>query len=223
MKTVRQFALMLALVGFIASGCKTMNRSQKGAIIGVAGGGAIGGVIGRSLGNTAMGAIIGAAAGGAAGAIIGKKMDKQAEEMEEVLGDAEVKRVGEGIVVEFKDKVLFGFNRSDLGTSAQQNLDKLVNVLNKYPDTNIEIVGHTDSVGTDSYNKTLSERRANAAATYIKSKGVATTRVTTKGMGETDPKVSNDTEAGRSENRRVEFVITANQKMINDAKKEAGQ
>ncbi len=223
MNTVRQIALMFVLVGLLAGGCKTMNRSQKGAVIGAAGGGAIGGVIGRSLGNTAMGVIIGAAAGGAAGAVIGRKMDKQAEEMKEVLGDAEVKRVGEGIVIEFKDKVLFGFNRSDLSTTAQQNLDKLVNVLNKYPDTNIEILGHTDSLGTDSYNQALSERRANAAASYLKNKGVASTRVSTRGMGETDPKVSNETEAGRAENRRVEFVITANQKMINEAKKEAGQ
>lgn len=223
MNTVRQFALMLVLVGLMAGGCKTMNRSQKGAVIGAAGGGAIGGVIGRSMGNTAMGAIIGAAAGGAAGAVIGRKMDKQAEEMKEVLGDAEVKRVGEGIVVEFKDKVLFGFNRADLSTSATQNLDKLVNILNKYPDTNIEILGHTDSLGTDSYNQTLSERRANAAATYIKNKGVASSRVNTRGLGETDPKVSNESEAGRAENRRVEFVITANQKMVNEAKKEAGQ
>jgi outer membrane protein OmpA-like peptidoglycan-associated protein len=223
MNTVRQFALMLVLVGLMAGGCKTMNRSQKGAVIGAAGGGAIGGVIGRSMGNTAMGVIIGAAAGGAAGAVIGRKMDKQAEEMKEVLGDAEVKRVGEGIVIEFKDKVLFGFNSSELGGTAKQNLDKLVNVLNKYPDTNIEILGHTDSVGTDSYNKALSERRANAAASYLKNKGVASARVSTRGMGETDPKVSNETEAGRTENRRVEFVITANQKMINEAKKEAGQ
>lgn len=223
MKTARQFTLMLVLVGLMAGGCKTMNRSQKGAVIGAAGGGAIGGVIGRSLGNTAMGAIIGAAAGGAAGAVIGRKMDKQAEEMKEVLGDAEVKRVGEGIVVEFKDKVLFGFNRADLSATATQNLDKLVNILNKYPDTNIEILGHTDSLGTDSYNQTLSERRANAAATYVKSKGVASARVSTRGLGETDPKVSNETESGRAENRRVEFVITANQKMVNEAKKEAGQ
>jgi outer membrane protein OmpA-like peptidoglycan-associated protein len=223
MNTVRQFAMLLVLFGFLASGCKTMNRSQKGAVIGAAGGGAIGGVIGRSMGNTAMGAIIGAAVGGTAGAVIGKKMDKQAEEMKDVLGDAEVSRVGEGIVVEFKDKVLFGFNSTELGTTAQQNLEKLVNVLNKYPDTNIEILGHTDSLGTDSYNQGLSERRANAAASYIKNKGISSTRVTTKGLGETDPKTSNETEAGRAENRRVEFVITANQKMVNEAKQEAGQ
>ncbi len=94
MKTVRQFALILSLFGVLATGCKSLNRTQKGAIIGTAGGGAIGAVVGRALGNTAMGAIVGAAVGGATGAIIGRKMDKQAEEMRKVLGDAEVNRVG---------------------------------------------------------------------------------------------------------------------------------
>ena len=223
MKTVRHLSLVLFAIGILSSGCKTMNRSQKGAVIGAAGGGVIGGVIGRSLGNTAMGAIVGAAVGGATGAIIGKKMDNQAEEMKKVLGDAEVKRGGEGIVIEFKDKVLFGFDRSDLSAQARTNLDKLTNVLQKYPDTNIEILGHTDDKGSDDYNLGLSQRRATSVASYIKAKGISSERVTTKGMGEADPKVSNDTEANRAENRRVEFVITANQKMVEDAKREAGQ
>jgi outer membrane protein OmpA-like peptidoglycan-associated protein len=223
MKTIRQLALILSLMGLVASGCKTMNRSQKGAVIGAAGGGVIGGVVGRAMGNTAMGAIVGATVGGVAGAVIGRKMDKQAEEMKEVLGDAEVKRVGEGIVIEFKDKVLFGFDQSDLGTTARANLDKLANVLKKYPDTNIEILGHTDDKGTDSYNQGLSERRANSAGAYLRSQGIASSRISTRGLGESDPKVANDTEANRAENRRVEFVITANQKMIDDAKREAGQ
>lgn len=223
MKTIRQFALILSLLGLVASGCKTMNRSQKGAVIGAVGGGAIGGVIGRAAGNTAMGAVIGAAVGGVTGAIIGKKMDKQAEEMKEVLGDAEVKRVEEGIVIEFKDKVLFGFDRSDLSASARTNLDKLSNVLKKYPDTNIKIIGHTDDKGTDTYNQGLSERRANSVGSYLRSNGISSSRITTVGMGESDPKVANDSEANRAENRRVEFVITANEKMIEDAKREAGQ
>jgi outer membrane protein OmpA-like peptidoglycan-associated protein len=223
MKTIRQFALILSLMGLVASGCKTMNRSQKGAVIGAAGGGVIGGVVGRAMGNTAMGAIVGATVGGVAGAVIGRKMDKQAEEMKEVLGDAEVKRVGEGIVIEFKDKVLFGFDQSDLGSTARANLDKLANVLKKYPDTNIEILGHTDDKGTDSYNQGLSERRANSAGAYLRNQGITSSRISTRGLGESDPKVANDTDANRAENRRVEFVITANQKMKDDAKREAGQ
>jgi len=170
-----------------------------------------------------MGGIVGATVGGVTGAVIGRKMDKQAEEMKKVLGDAEVKRVGEGIVIEFKDKVLFGYDRSDLSTQAQANLDKLANVLQKYPDTNIEILGHTDDRGTDAYNQGLSERRANSAASYLRSKGVTSSRISTKGLGESDPKVANDTDANRAENRRVEFVITANQKMVEEAKRESNQ
>ncbi|MFN2439592.1 MAG: OmpA family protein [Chitinophagaceae bacterium] len=223
MKTIRHFTFILALIGLFAAGCKSMNKSQKGAVIGAAGGGAVGGVIGRALGNTAMGAIIGATVGGVTGAVIGKQMDKQAEEMKKVLGDAEVKRVGEGIVIEFRDRVLFAFDRADLTAQATTNLEKLTNILQKYPDTNIEVLGHTDSKGTNKYNQSLSERRANSTSSYLRSQGVSSSRLTTRGLGETDPKVSNDTDAGRSENRRVEFVITANQKMIDDAKKEANQ
>lgn len=223
MKTLKHLAVLLSLAGLLAAGCKTMNRTQKGAVIGAAGGGAIGAVIGKAAGNTAMGAIIGAAVGGATGAIIGRKMDKQAEEMKKVLGDAEVRRVGEGIVIDFKEKVLFGFDRSDLTDQARTNLDKLTNVLQKYPDTDIEIIGHTDSKGTDEYNQNLSERRANNVASYLKTKGITSSRLTTRGMGESDPIASNDTEEGRSQNRRVEFVITANEKMKADSKREAGQ
>jgi outer membrane protein OmpA-like peptidoglycan-associated protein len=169
-----------------------------------------------------MGAIIGAAIGGTVGAVIGRKMDKQAEEMRKVLGDAEVKRVGEGIVIEFKDKVLFGFDRSDLSSNARTNLDKLGNVLKKYPDTNIEVLGHTDSKGSDDYNQSLSERRASSVAAYLGSIGISSSRLKTRGMGESDPVASNDTESGQADNRRVEFVITANQKMVNDARGEAG-
>lgn len=223
MKTLRQFALAFTLFGVLLSGCKSMNRTQKGAVIGVAGGGAIGAVVGKALGNTAMGAIVGATVGGVTGAVIGRKMDKQAEEMKKVLGDAEVKRVGEGIVIEFKDKVLFGYDRSDINDQARTNLTKLANVLQKYPDTNIEILGHTDDKGTDTYNQGLSERRANSAASYLRSQGVASARISTKGLGESDPKAPNDTEANRTENRRVEFVITANEKMVEEAKRESAQ
>jgi len=223
MKTIKLLTVTIALMGLIASGCKSMNKTQKGAVIGAAGGGAIGAVIGKAAGNTAMGAIIGAAVGGATGAVIGHKMDKQAEEMKKVLGDAEVRRVGEGIVIDFKEKVLFGFDRSDLGSSAATNLDKLINVLNKYPDTDIKILGHTDNKGTAAYNQGLSERRANSVSGYLRNHGINSGRISTKGMGKNDPIASNDTEEGRSQNRRVEFVITANEKMKADAKKEAGQ
>ena len=222
MKTIQLFAFSVATAGVMLSACSSMNKTQKGAGIGAAGGAVVGGIVGKALGNTAAGVIVGATVGGATGAVIGRRMDRQAEEMKKVLGDAEVKRVGEGIVVEFKDKVLFGFNQAELSGSARASLDKLDEVLVKYPDTNIEILGHTDNKGTHEYNQTLSERRAAAAAAYLRSNGIAASRITTRGLGETDPKVSNDTEDSRAENRRVEFVITANQQMIDAAKKESG-
>ncbi len=200
-----------------------MNKTQKGAVIGTAGGAAVGGVIGKASGNTALGAIIGAAVGGGAGAIIGRKMDKQAEEIQKTIPNAKVERVGEGIVVEFNNNILFGFDSYALSSQANGTLNDLVTILNKYPDTNIEVQGHTDNKGTAAYNQTLSEKRAGSVAAYLLKNNIASSRITTKGFGLTAPKYSNDTEDGRSKNRRVEFLISANDKMKTEAKKETQQ
>lgn len=201
--------------------CKSWNRTQKGAVIGTTSGAAAGAVIGKASGNTALGAIIGATVGGATGVIIGHKMDKQAEEIKKKVPDAKVERVGEGIVVEFNNKILFGFDSYALTPAAKANLDKLRTVLTDFPDTDIEIQGHTDDTGTDSYNEKLSERRAAAVKNYLKSKGVARRRINTVGYGESAPAYSNSNEDGRSKNRRVEFLITANEKMKAEASREA--
>lgn len=222
MKQIRLSLIILAAFSVLMAGCKSMSKTQKGAVIGAAAGGAMGAVIGKAAGNTALGAIIGATVGGAAGAIIGKKMDKQAEEIAKEVPDAKVERVGEGIVVEFNSKVLFGFDRFDLTKQAQDNLDDLRKVLNKYPDTNIEIQGHTDNVGTIEYNQGLSVRRASSVASYLVDKGISSTRINIRGFGENAPRYSNENEDGRSLNRRVDFLITANEKMIEEAKREAG-
>lgn len=216
---------LIALLGasLVLSGCASWNKTQKGAAVGTATGGAMGAVIGRVSGNTALGAIIGAAVGGTAGAVIGNQMDKQAEEIKKTVPDAKVERVGEGIVVEFSSSVLFGFDKSGLSGEAKTNLDKLVIVLNNYPDTNIEVQGHTDNQGSDEYNRKLSVRRADAVSGYLTGRGIANARVSTKGFGESVPKYTNDTESGRSENRRVEFLISANEKMKTDAEKAAGK
>jgi len=220
---VMTLTLVLALFAMVISGCKTMSKTQKGAVIGAGGGGVIGGVVGRAVGNTAMGAIIGAAAGGVAGAVIGRNMDKQAEEIAKEIDNAEVTREGEGIVINFKEKVLFAYDRSDLNTTAKANLDRLKNILLKYPETNITIIGHTDSKGSNSYNQTLSESRARSVTTYTSQNGISSTRLTAIGKGESDPIATNDTDEGSALNRRVEFVITANDKMKADAKAEAGK
>lgn len=221
MKKLRMSLLVVLSTVFILGGCATWNKTQKGAVIGTASGGAAGAVIGRASGNTALGAIIGAAVGGASGAIIGRQMDKQAEEIAKTVPDAKVERVGEGIVVEFSSSVLFGFDKSNLSADAKANLDKLVAVLDSYADTNIEIQGHTDSKGSVAYNQDLSVTRTRTVSYYLTDKGINTNRLTVKGFGETLPKYENDTEYGRTQNRRVEFMITANEKMKAEAEKNA--
>jgi len=223
MKNVKILSALIIGATVLLSGCSSWSKTAKGAVIGTAAGGAVGVAVGQAAGNPALGAIVGAAVGGTTGAIIGRHMDKQAEELKEAVPDAQVERVGEGIVVEFNSAVLFAVNRSDLSTEAKGNLDKLVTVLNTFPDTDIEIQGHTDDTGTEEYNQTLSERRAGAVSAYLKEKGITAQRVTTKGFGELMPKYDNKTTEGRTQNRRVEFLITANEKMKADAAKEAGQ
>ena len=222
MKKLRLHLVILGAV-LIMAGCASWNKTQKGAVVGTAAGGAMGAVIGNAAGNTALGAIIGAAVGGTAGAVIGNKMDKQAEEIAKTVPDAKVERVGEGIVVEFSSNVLFAFDKSDLSADAKTSLDKLVKVLDSYPDTDIEVQGHTDSKGSLAYNQNLSENRAAVVSGYLKDKKIDYSRITIKGFGETVPKYDNETADGRSQNRRVEFLISANEKMIEDARKEASR
>ncbi|MEO7801518.1 MAG: OmpA family protein [Ginsengibacter sp.] len=215
-----QTLLLICCAAVVLYACNA-TKAQKGAAIGGAGGVVLGSIIGNATGNKTLGTIIGAAVGGTAGAVIGNKMDKQAREIENDLPGAKVERVGEGIVVEFNEKILFDFAQSSLGDASKANLDKLVNVLQKYPDTDIEIQGHTDTRGADDYNMGLSERRATTVADYLKQKGITTTRITTKGYGESAPKYSEVTTDSMAMNRRVEFLITANKKMQEEAKKEA--
>ena len=220
MISLKKVALILLASAFLQQGC-ALTRTQKGAAVGTAAGGTIGAIVGRVSGNTALGAIIGATVGGVTGAIIGKQMDKQAEEIRNRVPNAKVERVGEGIIVEFNDKILFGFDKSDLSSGSKKNLDNLAVVLAKYPDTNIEIQGHTDNSGSDEYNAALSQRRAASVSNYMQSKGLLSQRISIKGYGEAAPKYTNDTESNKAQNRRVEFLISANEKMKADAKNES--
>jgi outer membrane protein OmpA-like peptidoglycan-associated protein len=216
MKNMKNSILAIATIAMIAMGCNA-TRTQKGAVIGGTVGAVGGAIIGNAAGNKTLGAIIGAVVGGAAGAIIGKDMDKQAEDIKTSVPGAKVERVGEGIKVEFSEKILFEFSKSELSDAAKTNLRNLVTVLNKYPNTNVEVQGHTDSRGSEEYNMGLSVRRATAVADYLKLQGVSASRITTKGFGESAPAYSNDTVEGQAQNRRVEFLITANDKMKKDA------
>lgn len=218
--------IKLMLIGVVATtivSCSSMNRSQKGAAIGTAGGAATGAVVGRASGNTALGAIIGGTVGGVAGAIIGKQMDKQAEEMENSIPDANVTRVEEGILLELKGDILFGFDQEQLTATAQSNLNQLVDILNRYPETDIEVQGHTDSKGSVRYNQALSERRASAVVNFLKVHDISASRLTMVGYGEKAPRYTNDTEEGRAKNRRVDFLVVANEKMKQEARQEAAK
>ena len=197
------------------------NNTQKGAAIGTASGAVIGGVLGNNIGkgkNAALGAVLGGIVGGVAGGVIGNKMDKQAKDIKEALPGAQVERVGEGIKITLSENMVnFAFNSAELTSSAKTNLDKLATVLINNPDTNINIYGHTDNKGTAQVNQKISENRANSVKNYLISKGIASSRMITMGRGFSEPIASNDTDAGRAQNRRVEFAITANEEMIKDA------
>lgn len=195
------------VVFLLLAACAT--KAGTGAVVGTAGGAVVGGVIGKVAGSTTKGAIIGAVVGGAAGAIIGAQMDKQAKELEQNIKGAKVERVGEGIQVTFNSGLLYDFDSDVVRPEAKANLHELAASLDKYPGSNLLIVGHTDALGSTAYNQALSERRANAAATYLMSQGVAGSRIAARGLGETEPVASNDTEAGRQANRRVEVAIFA--------------
>lgn len=221
-RRILSFLMIGAMALSLNSSCnavKNANKTQKGAGIGVAGGALIGGLIGGNV----KGALIGAAIGGAAGGIIGNTMDKQAKKIEQVVPGADVKRVGEGIQIIFDDKsgVNFALNSANLTAEAKSNLDKVAEVFLEFPDTELMLEGHTDSTGDAGYNMTLSKKRANSVGDYLSSKGVAKSRMSVKGLGETAPRFENDTKEGQAKNRRVEIGVTANKEMIEDAKAQA--
>lgn len=203
-------ALALTAV-FGLSACAGWGERERGAVIGAGAGAAVGAAVGSQVGSTARGAIIGAVVGGAAGAIIGHQMDRQAEELDRELEGATVSRVGEGIVVTFDDGILFDFDRAELRPEGRANLHELARNLRQYGRTDVLIIGHTDSVGAASYNLGLSDRRAASAANYLMNQGIASHRVSTRGMGEADPIATNETAEGRQLNRRVEVVIYADE------------
>ncbi len=221
-ENMKRFGTIILITVLIAGlvGCASMKRRDKGAIIGATSGGVVGGIIGHQVGNTAVGAILGAAVGGAAGAYIGNYMDKQAEEMQADIEGAKIERVGEGIKITFNSGILFAVDKSNLQPVAQENLQKLATILNKYPDTQILIEGHTDSDGPEDYNMDLSLRRANSVSNYLTSLQVDPTRFHTQGYGETQPIASNDTAEGKALNRRVEVAIYANDKLKHAAEEQ---
>jgi len=198
-------AIVLAI-----SACASLNRKEEGAIIGAGAGGAVGAVIGNQTGSTTRGAIIGAVVGGVAGTIIGNQMDQQAKELKQNIPGATVARVGEGIQVTFASGLLYDFDSDVVRSIAAENLRNLAASLSKYPNTDLLIVGYTDTEGSTVYNQALSERRATSVSNFLAAQGVTVARLKTAGLGELEPVSTNDTETGRQLNRRVEVAIFAN-------------
>lgn len=216
--------LTIGLTGCDAT--RNANNKQKGAVIGATGGAILGAIIGNNVGkggNGELGAVIGGVVGGGAGILIGNKMDKQAQKIEEEIPGAQVERVDDGIVVTFDENsgVYFATNKYDINAKSQETLNKLTAVFKEYPDTNILVVGHTDNVGADDYNMTLSKNRAFAVTNYLVGKGLSSGRFTTNWFGESQPMYDNSTAEGRAKNRRVNIAILPNEKMIEDAKSQA--
>jgi len=221
---MRYLKILSVLLCFtlVFNSCGTWNNAAKGTAIGVGGGAVAGAGIGAIAGNTALGSIIGAAVGGTAGALIGKKMDKQKKELESTLPEnTKVESIndGEALKVTFDSGILFATNSSTISSASKSALRNLATSLNNNPETNIKIVGHTDNVGNVDYNQTLSEKRAKSVYDYLMDdQGIGSKRMTYEGHGMKEPVADNNSEIGRSQNRRVEILIIPNEKMVQDAK-----
>lgn len=214
-------ALMLA-TALLLSGCGA-NKTMVGAGIGAGTGAIIGAVIGQTAGNSAVGAVIGTAVGGAAGGVIGHQMDKQKKELEEQVPEAEVEVIndGEAIRVTFDSGILFASSSSALNKEARAALQRFGKNMREHPDTDIKIVGHTDSTGRYEYNMQLSEKRAESVMHFLRAEGVAGERMIPIGVGPDEPIADNGTKEGRAKNRRVEVYILPSAKMIKEAQQQS--
>ena len=206
-------APMFANSLFSGDPATTRDKTVKGTAIGATLGAAVGAVIGNNRGHHSAkrGAVVGAVAGGAAGAIVGSMIDKQERELRQIPG-VDVQRTADNeLNVSVKNEVLFDTNSSSLRSASRSTLQEMADVFQKYPNTTLKVEGHTDSRGTAAYNQRLSERRADSVARYIEDLGVRSSRVDAIGYGESQPRATNGTAAGRQLNRRVEIHVIANQ------------
>ncbi len=215
-KLIIYVVLSLILFGCIQPNDPNKHTKQK-AGIGAAVGAVAGAIVGYqqdSSGGALRGALVGGAAGGALGAGVGYYMDKQQAEFEQQLASEraahqiEVERLqNENLKITMNSEVSFDFNSSRLQPAFERSLEKVAGILNRYPRTRIKIIGHTDNVGSEVYNQQLSEKRARAVGFALEDRGVASSRISTVGRGESQPRTTNSTEAGRQLNRRVEMLI----------------
>ena len=202
--------IVIAVCGSLLVGCQTVRDNPNtagGALLGALGGAAIGALV---PGNNRRGALIGAGIGLLAGAAVGQYLDNQERELRQSVEGtgAEVYRDGDALLVRFPANVTFDVGSSAIRPGFYRTLDDVSATLNRYPQSYLDVVGHTDSTGSEAYNQALSERRANAVGNHFRSRGVVPARVAAYGMGETQPIASNADGYGRAQNRRVELRIT---------------
>lgn len=216
MKRLTAVMIVMAMAAFTA--CSTVadtatsrDKTRKGAAVGAIAGGVVGAVVGnnRGSGDAKKGAIIGTLAGTAIGAGIGAYMDKQERELRQIEGVDVYRTAEDELNVVVRNEVLFDYDSSALRAASRSSLEEMADVFSTYRDTTIGVEGHTDSVGSDSYNFGLSQRRANSVAGYLEALGVESYRLDTIALGESQPRASNDTADGRQLNRRVELKIRA--------------
>jgi outer membrane protein OmpA-like peptidoglycan-associated protein len=216
-KSLKTIAIALLCLSLL-SACATETKSQKGGLIGAGAGAAAGALIGQLIGRdtkaTLIGAAIGAAIGGGGGAAVGHMMDKQEQDMRQALANsnaAAVRREGDLLAISLKGDVTFDFDSAVVRPGLYSEIDRIANILNKYPDTVISVEGYTDSTGSEEYNMKLSGRRAEAVKNLLVQRGVSPSRIQTVAFGEANPVASNDTDYGRAMNRRVEIKVAPSQ------------
>jgi outer membrane protein OmpA-like peptidoglycan-associated protein len=229
MKSIKIIAIVLGMCVCL-SGCKTwngMSKTGQGAIIGTGGGAALGSIIGALAGNTAVGAVIGGAVGAGAGAVIGNRMDKVKKQAQAQLPNATVETVKDAnnldaVKVTFDSGILFATNKADLNQTSKNELNNLANIMKQNADVSIDVRGYTDSTGSDAINQPLSVNRAQSVANYLTQNGVKYSQMkNVNGYRSSNPVASNETAAGRQQNRRVEVYLYASKEMIESAKAQA--
>jgi outer membrane protein OmpA-like peptidoglycan-associated protein len=214
---MKHVLVVLLIAALILPGCATMKENPK-TTIGAGVGAVVGAGVGYAIGG-GKGAAVGAVVGGLAGGVIGHYMDKQEREFKQALAESQareqaaimegVRREKDALIITFKSDVMFDTNSSIIKSAAYASgeIDRVAQILNRYPDTTIKVVGYTDSTGSESYNQQLSEQRANAVKNALVVKNVQAARISALGMGESNPIADNATEGGRQINRRVAIII----------------
>ncbi len=212
--SLRKSGLIFLAMVMMLPGCAGMSRTEQGAAIGVGVGAATGAALGQAIGrdttSTVLGAVAGAAAGGLIGGAIGNYMDRQEQEFRAQMArmqGASVQRYQDNLAVTLRADVLFDVGSTRIKPGGMDEIYRVADILNRYPETRVEIGGHTDSTGSERSNFELSERRAQAVADALVNAGVNPRRISARGYGETRPVATNATEAGRQQNRRVVLDI----------------